>query len=1113
MRPKCPLSQSFFVWQQQQHRHKRPTQDIQQQHKGKRPNKAKGAKKRPNKAKGAKRPNRAKGAKRPNKAKGEKRPKADALNHFPRRQERLELSDELSSQLSPALSFFPKQHSTALCWCLCLCCNMSSQPTPAQVEAQKIREKFSKAFNARAFGMLSDDGTFPRQANSSSQLNSEQYQGYINILQNWGDPEEKNLTPELKQFRSAPGHHIGYHLVKKYEVVAVPSLDGGTERLELRKLDVKAGKGNRVAPMHAIFDAIHEEHVAGGDHGAPNPTHLRLQKKYCNITLKQCQQFSALCPVCNRQNPRIAPKKGAKTPIMSEQFRDRFQVDLIDMSANPQDNIYGITMNWIMTTKDHFSTITHLCCLPRKRPKYVAHELSILFGLLGFPNIFQTDNGKEFTAQEILTFLKELSPTITTVTGRPRKPNDQGSVENMNKLVKRTIQKLEEEDRQQGIKDPNWTRYMGRAMSSINSMEQRGKFRTTAYEAVFGMPYRGTEIHSLEELRECKTLEDRLKLETSPRFAKVARELCDVDDARKALSFEEEVDDYWDESSDDDIPKEKKPRAKPLAKPHAVAKGKSVGPPPPKGWAKRTLLNKEEFNFTYPKLECRQCCFSRTSSFMVIVGEDGYLDSCRKTKRWFETDFIASFAALSAHAAHDESILLVHCQQPNGILTEMDTRKIDDKVKTIISVLHGVSHYSILVINLADCKLEIFDGLGYALETWTDHATNVLKRCRLVSLDATCRWRTPKGEQHLEFRLTGSNPTTWSLCQGKPFYVQLNGFDCGPIACLKIMEIYGVVDDFDLETVTEATIRHVVMDRFAFLLRLHAEDLNVPDYSTQSAQDEVERCIICTEAITDEFLGVDDMPCCRNNCVHKFCLETWAQCSSTCIFCTKSLTYSADSETKPFVSPVKGKDAKLLLELLESVAEPFGKVKAHRKQATNKRKARQDHQAMKMKQWRKDDKSSDCALGAVVCLQMDHRDVSHPRGVLGVVFEISTSGAGGCRIVTEHGIISTGRTSSSVYYVPSDRYLVMASDAILSTKLAEIQTSVLNQSFNADNFAKISMTKAHALAYKEMPGGKHKCKCTKGCSNNCGCAKKKVKCTSACRCNGGCNCSNPFNKT
>ncbi len=39
----------------------------------------------------------------------------------------------------------------------------------------------------------------------------------------------------------------------------------------------------------------------------------------------------------------------------------------------------------------------------------------------------------------MLEFLWDLNPNILMVTGRPHCPSDQGSVENMNKFVKRTL--------------------------------------------------------------------------------------------------------------------------------------------------------------------------------------------------------------------------------------------------------------------------------------------------------------------------------------------------------------------------------------------------------------------------------------------------------------------------------------------------------------------------------------------------------------------------------------------------------------------------------------------------------------------------------------------------
>ena len=89
-----------------------------------------------------------------------------------------------------------------------------------------------------------------------------------------------------------------------------------------------------------------------------------------------------------------------------------------------------------------------LSAIPRKDHKYVVEELNKYFCFVGYPRIFHTDNGGEFTADEVLPSLKEMNPKILSVTGRNRTPRDQGSVENINHPVKVDISNLEEEERQ-----------------------------------------------------------------------------------------------------------------------------------------------------------------------------------------------------------------------------------------------------------------------------------------------------------------------------------------------------------------------------------------------------------------------------------------------------------------------------------------------------------------------------------------------------------------------------------------------------------------------------------------------------------------------------------------
>ena len=69
---------------------------------------------------------------------------------------------------------------------------------------------------------------------------------------------------------------------------------------------------------------------------------------------------------------------------------------------------------------------------------------------------------------------------IFAVTGRPRMPRDQGSVENANKFVKMIIGSILVERRLAG-ENPNWTEILGSVMSKINSQHGRGKNDVSVY--------------------------------------------------------------------------------------------------------------------------------------------------------------------------------------------------------------------------------------------------------------------------------------------------------------------------------------------------------------------------------------------------------------------------------------------------------------------------------------------------------------------------------------------------------------------------------------------------------------------------------------------------------
>lgn len=141
--------------------------------------------------------------------------------------------------------------------------------------------------------------------------------------------------------------------------------------------------------MLDVFDVIKEAHCQQG-HLRVDKTLAACKPAFYSPTYELCKIYCENCYICHEKTPVIEPKKGAKKPIISSEFRDRFQVDLIDMRTMRKRDVYGQMQRWIMTVKDHSTGLVYLVALPRKKAKFIAAELEKYFGYVGYPNIFHT---------------------------------------------------------------------------------------------------------------------------------------------------------------------------------------------------------------------------------------------------------------------------------------------------------------------------------------------------------------------------------------------------------------------------------------------------------------------------------------------------------------------------------------------------------------------------------------------------------------------------------------------------------------------------------------------------------------------------------------------------
>jgi hypothetical protein len=105
-------------------------------------------------------------------------------------------------------------------------------------------------------------------------------------------------------------------------------------------------------------------------------------------------------------------------------------------------------------------------------------------------------------------------------------------------------------------------------------------------------------------------------------------------------------------------------------------------------------------------------------------------------------------------------------------------------------------------------KVVIFDGLYKDFDKWIDHVVSGMKQCMLLGLnDAICHRanepsisnvggsRRPQKAIHGYLLFIGLEE--WRLERGD-FIKQVNTFNCGPIACMKILEIYNLTTSYEV---------------------------------------------------------------------------------------------------------------------------------------------------------------------------------------------------------------------------------------------------------------------------------------------------------------------------
>ncbi len=203
---------------------------------------------------------------------------------------------------------------------------------------------FQHAFGIKPNGTAVDQALLPNCLKKyKSVKNVDQYNNMVWCLSHWGEDEYLAVALEddmeaLRIYRFHRQHLQGYNYVKYFSIEVSESLDGSP-----KKILIHNNTGGIAVHMLAVFDVIHKAYCRLG-HLAADKTLAATKPAFNSPTYELCKIYCKNCYVCMEKQPSVPPRKGAKKPIISSEFWDHFQGDLIEMRTMRKKDMYGVAV-------------------------------------------------------------------------------------------------------------------------------------------------------------------------------------------------------------------------------------------------------------------------------------------------------------------------------------------------------------------------------------------------------------------------------------------------------------------------------------------------------------------------------------------------------------------------------------------------------------------------------------------------------------------------------------------------------------------------------------------------------------------------------------------------
>ena len=156
---------------------------------------------------------------------------------------------------------------------------------------------------------------------------------------------DKDRLVEFRWNHPRGNKHIHQYFL---EEISVPGDEVPQFVVRRKEKGRNLGKDRIVVSREKVFHAIDEWHRGNG-HMGQERTWKYCKTKYYNVTERLVRIYSETCHVCMKKNPVTRKLTGSIKPILSWDWRDRFQIDLIDFRKLRKRDPFGVLMRWVLS--------------------------------------------------------------------------------------------------------------------------------------------------------------------------------------------------------------------------------------------------------------------------------------------------------------------------------------------------------------------------------------------------------------------------------------------------------------------------------------------------------------------------------------------------------------------------------------------------------------------------------------------------------------------------------------------------------------------------------------------------------------------------------------------